>query len=470
MENFRKLGIIEPILKSIKDQNFEKPSEIQEKSIPLIIEGRDVIAGASTGSGKTLAFASGIIKEAIKGEGVQALILTPTRELAEQVCDVMKLFSKNKHLRIITVYGGVAINPQIENLEEADVVVGTPGRILDHMYRETLKLNRLKILVLDEADRMLDMGFINDVEKIIQGCNKNRQTLLFSATISPEVSRLASKYMKNPVEVSAEAYVDPSKLKQVYYDVPDNLKFSLFVYLLKKEEGKLVMVFCNTQRNTDFVANNLRALGINALAIHGGYSQDKRSRTMEKFNAQEVSVLVCTDVAARGLDIKGISHIYNYDSPNDSKEYIHRIGRTARAGEEGKVINIIASRDYENFQKVIANKDLKIKLEETPEVERVFIKVTNESSDRDRRSGGNRFRSSGNSGSSGFRGRGGRSSGDRGGRSGGNRFSGNRSRDRDGRSGGNRPRSTGNNGFRSSGTSRFKGNRNNRFSRSNSRR
>ena len=388
MEKFRKLGIIEPILKSIQEQAFEVPFEIQEKTIPLVMEGKDIIAGSATGSGKTLVFAAGIIHNSERGKGIQALILTPTRELAEQVCEAIQRFSKHKHLEIIPVYGGVGINPQIHHLRTAEVVVGTPGRILDHIDRRTIDLARVKILVLDEADRMLDMGFKDDVERIINQCPKNRQTLLFSATISRDVAHLAKRFMKNPVEISAEAYVDPSKLKQVYYDVEDNMKFSTIVHLLKNEKAGSVMVFCNTQRNTDFVANNLQAQGIDALAIHGGYSQDKRSRTMQKFHEKGVKVLVCTDVAARGLDIKGVSHIYNYDIPKTDDEYIHRVGRTARAGKEGIAISILTQRDYENFQRVINNRKLNIQKEELPQIERIFVKFKDS---RTRGFGGNRF-------------------------------------------------------------------------------
>ena len=381
MERFRKLGIIEPILKSIEEQKFEHPSEIQEKAIPLIIEGKDVIAGASTGSGKTLVFAAGIIKIAEKGHGIQSLVLTPTRELAEQVSSTISKFSKNKHLEIIPVYGGVSIEPQIRQLKSADVVVGTPGRILDHLNRGTIKFTHLKILVLDEADRMLDMGFQRDVEKIIRACPTKRQTLLFSATISDDISRLAGRYMKSPVEVSAEIYVDASKLTQIYYDAGEGQKFPLLVHFLKHEKSGLVMVFCNTQRNTDFIARNLTKNGIDAIGIHGGHSQNKRTHTMEKFNSQKFSVLVCTDVASRGLDIKGVSHVYNYDVPKEAKEYVHRIGRTARAGKEGKVINIIGRRDYENFRNIRANGELNIEKGELPEVERVFISKERDSED-----------------------------------------------------------------------------------------
>lgn len=371
MEKFRQLGVSEHVLKSIEERKFTEPTEIQDKAIPLILEGKDVIAGAATGSGKTLVFASGIVHNMEHGKGIQSLILTPTRELAEQVSEEMIKFSKYRHLSVVKVYGGVSINPQIDGLRNADIVVGTPGRILDHINRRTIRFENVKILVLDEADRMLDMGFRDDVEKIIRQCPKQRQTMLFSATISADIVDLARKYMINPVEISAKSYVDDSKLEQVYYDVRDNLKFSLLVHLLKKETSGLVMVFCNTQRNTDFVAKNLRRNGINVLAIHGGHSQNRRSRTMEDFNANKADVLVCTDVAARGLDIKEVSHIYNYDAPKDSKEYIHRIGRTARAGKDGKAISLLISRDYENFNKVIEDDALIIKKRETPYVEQI---------------------------------------------------------------------------------------------------
>jgi ATP-dependent RNA helicase DeaD len=371
MEYFRELGIIEPILKSIEEENFERPTEIQERSIPLILAGKDVIAEAATGSGKTLAFATGIIQKSRKGTGIQALVLTPTRELAQQVATVLKDFCKYKPLKVAAIFGGVAINPQIEHLRTADVVIGTPGRILDHLGRRTLDLSTVTTLILDEADRMLDMGFIDDVEKIIRECPRTRQTLLFSATISREVAHLARKYMKEPISVLAEAYVDPTKLMQFYYDVPEDLKFSLLVHLLNDEKAGLVMVFCNTRKNTDFIANNLKAAGLNALAIHGGLTQEQRNRVMEQFHSRDVCILVCTDVAARGLDIPGVSHIYNYDIPKYSKDYIHRIGRTARAGKDGIAINILSSSDYDSFRRVMKSNEVTITEERMPEVKKV---------------------------------------------------------------------------------------------------
>ena len=399
MERFRKLGIREHLIKSIAEARFEHPSEIQEKSIPYVLEGRDVIAKASTGSGKTLAFASAIIHECKKGQGIQSLILTPTRELAEQITKEIKRFSKYNPLNIISIYGGISITPQIEELYKADVVVGTPGRILDHIERRTINLSRVKILVLDEADRMLDMGFREDVERIISRCPKKRQTLLFSATMFADVVLLAQKYLNNPIEVSAEQYVDPSKMTQVYYDIPDGMKFSLLVHLLKHEDAKLVMVFCNTRNNVDFVANNLKANNIEALPIHGGFSQEKRNKVMEKFHSNKIQILVCTDVAARGLDIKGVSHVYNYDIPKESKEYLHRIGRTARAGKEGKVINIVTNRDYENFSNVENdNPDIEIKNEKTPFINRARIGWIPEKRRRFERNSGRNIRRSNFSG------------------------------------------------------------------------
>ena len=378
MKQFTDLGLNEPIMRVIKEKQFEVPSLIQEKSIPLILENKDVIGVSSTGSGKTLAFASGIIHNCKPKQYAQALILTPTRELAEQVAKAIKEFSKYTHLKMAIIYGGVAINPQIQKLKKADIIVGTPGRILDHLERRTIDLHDVNTLVLDEADMMLDMGFIYDVEKIISNCPKERQTLLFSATMPREIEHLTRKHMIKPTRIDAEPMVDPSKLTQLYYDVEDNKKFSLLVHLLKGEKEGLVMVFCNSRSNVDFIVKNLELNGIESMAIHGGFSQDRRSKVMDKFHSKNVYVLVCTDVAARGLDISGVSHVYNYDIHRDSKQYVHRIGRTARAGKEGKAVNILASRDHENFTRVLRDNDVNIDVQETPQLERVIIKRTEE--------------------------------------------------------------------------------------------
>ena len=374
MKVFEDFGLSHTLMTAIRGLGFDEPTQIQELSIPHIMKGNDVIGESATGSGKTLAFGSGIIQNCAKGKGIQALVLTPTRELAEQIKKALRKFSKYNPLEITEVYGGVSINLQIKKLRTADVVVGTPGRMLDHIGRRTIDLSNVKILVIDEADRMFDMGFIDDVKEIIRNCPINRQTLLFSATISTEITNLAQRYMRKPVKVSAEPLVDPRKLRQVYYDIPDNLKFSLLVHLLKNEKAGLVMVFCNSRRTTDFVAKNLTFNGVDATAIHGGLTQARRNKIMEQFHSKRVYVLVCTDVASRGLDIKGISHVYNYDIPKESKQYIHRIGRTARAGKEGKAINILSSKDYDNFDRVLRDHDVNIVKEKSPRIERVQIK------------------------------------------------------------------------------------------------
>ena len=351
--NFENLGLSNQLLIAIKKLGFNTPTEIQKMSIPDIMAGKDIIGESSTGSGKTLAFGCGIVEQVNPKEGLQALVLTPTRELAEQVKDSLKEISSQKNLRIISVYGGVPINQQIRDIPKSEVVIATPGRLMDHLQRGTINISKIKILVLDEADRMLDMGFLDDVERIISECPTDRQTLFFSATISREIKRLANRYMIKPTSVTAEKMVDPEKLKQVYYDIPRNMKLSLLVHLLENENSELAMIFCNTRNTTDYVVKNLRANNIKAIAIHGGLTQNKRTKSIKQFNESKSGVLVCTDVAARGLDINNVTHIYNYDISNDSNDYVHRIGRTARAGESGKVINLLTDRDYANFTKIL---------------------------------------------------------------------------------------------------------------------
>ena len=388
MESFKKLGLSDKIIQALQDAGFTEPTEIQEKVIPLAIAGHDVIGGAATGSGKTLAFGADILDKISKTEnnGVQALIIAPTRELSEQIAVSLQKFSRYLHVRIAAIYGGVSYQPQIRALGRADIVVGTPGRLLDHIREGTLRLNKLKFLVLDEADRMLDMGFIDDMNKIIEQCPKDRQTLLLSATMSPEIAHLARKYMKEQMVVDAVKHVDPSKLKQIFYDTPQDMKFSLLLHLLKNEKQELVMVFCNTRRNADLVASNLKRYEIHALAIHGGLSQNKRSNTLDMFHEKNVRVLICTDVAARGLDIKGVSHVYNYDIPKNSKEYLHRIGRTARAGAEGMAINIVSANDYQNFREVMRDDKINIELVDMPVAEKVAVSFKRRESEYGQRS------------------------------------------------------------------------------------
>ncbi|MFW6014264.1 MAG: DEAD/DEAH box helicase [Candidatus Nanoarchaeia archaeon] len=372
MNSFEDLGIDEKILKSINELGFKEPTEIQERCIKPIIEGNDLVGKSETGSGKTLAFGCGIIQNKSKDE-ISSIVLTPTRELAMQVSENLRDYSKHISLKVVPIYGGVSIENQMKELKKANIVVATPGRCLDHIQRRTIDLSKVRMIVLDEADRMVDMGFIDDVEKIMAKCPKERQTLLFSATLSPEIKKIEKKYMKEPVRMLAEDYVDPSKLKQVYYDVLPSKKFSLLVHLLKEDEEGLKLVFCNTKKEVDFITENLNFNGIESIAIHGGFTQSKRTQTMNSFKNQKVKVLVCTDVAARGLDIPGVSHVYNYDIPMDKKDYVHRIGRTARAGQKGRVVNILAPRDHENFSKVL-ELGINVEKKELPTLERVNMK------------------------------------------------------------------------------------------------
>ncbi|MFH1849022.1 MAG: DEAD/DEAH box helicase [archaeon] len=387
---FNEFKLSKNILLAIKRMGLETPTKIQEISIPHILEGKDVIGQSATGSGKTLAFGCAIVERVVPNKGIQALVLTPTRELCLQVTEALKQISQNS-LKIISVYGGVSINDQIYALTHADVVVATPGRMLDHLGRETVDTSGVKVLVLDEADRMLEMGFIEDVEQIVQTCPRDRQTLFFSATISDQIRDLTDQYMSDPIRVTAEPQVDPSKLKQVYYDVEKNMKISLLVHLLKHEKARLAMVFCNTRRNTDFIGRALKANGISAIPIHGGLSQNKRTKTMEMFNDAKVGVLVCTDVAARGLHIENVSHIYNYDIPKDSKDYVHRIGRTARAGDEGIAVNLLCDYDYDNFSRIVEDyHEFKIQKMERPYIEKIEVADRGGFSRGDRRPGGPR--------------------------------------------------------------------------------
>jgi len=374
MNSFENFGFSRQLSGAIKRLGYTTPTHIQQRSIPLIIDGNDVIGESATGSGKTLAFGCPIIENIIPKKGIQALILTPTRELAEQVKNAIISITSNRKIHINAVYGGVSIGNQIKQLKRTDVVIATPGRLLDHIGRGTCDLSRIKTLVLDEADRMLDMGFIHDVEKIIRFCPSDRQTLFFSATISSEIKKLANKHMKQPTQVMAEKMVDPEKLEQFYFNVSKQMKISLLSHLLKKEKSDLAMVFCNTRRMTDRVSKNLKADGNRAIAIHGGLTQGQRNRTIAEFNNARANVLVCTDIAARGLDIKNVSHVYNYDLPPVPNDYVHRIGRTARAGERGKVINFLTSFDKQYFSRIVVKyPSFAIEQVELPEVKKVNV-------------------------------------------------------------------------------------------------
>jgi ATP-dependent RNA helicase DeaD len=360
------------LLAKLQEQEFKELTLIQEKCIPEIVLGKDVVGQAETGSGKTLAFCLPILNKITPRQGLQALVLTPTRELCVQVTDVFKDFGKTLGIRTTSVYGGVSIGPQIHDIRTSEIVIGTPGRMLDHLRRRTIDLSSIKILVLDETDKMFEMGFVDDVEEIIRQIPQQRQLLMFSATISEDVHRLARRHLKNPMIIKTQSYVDHSKLKQIYYDIYEqNQKFSLLVHLLNSNTDGLSIVFCGTRRESDAVSKNLARQGIRVSAIHGGMRQQKRTSSLDALKTQKIRVLVATDVAARGLDIKNVTHIYNYDVPKTPTEYVHRIGRTARAGANGAAITLLTERDHDNFRRVQSNDDLQIERADIPDFRKV---------------------------------------------------------------------------------------------------
>jgi len=373
---FNELKINKKLLEKIREQGFNELTLIQQKCLPEIIQGKDVVAQAETGSGKTLAFCLPILDKIVPGKGLQAFVLTPTRELCQQVTDVFMDFGGHLGIRTTSVYGGVSIGPQIKNIRTSEIVISTPGRILDHLHRKTIDFRDIRFLVLDETDKMFEMGFIDDVEDIIQNMPKKRQTLMFSATISDEIHRLTHKHLSNPLVIKTQSYVDKNKLQQFYYDIyQQNNKFSLLVHLLKNNKSGLSIVFCATRRESDIIVKNLRHQGINASVIHGGMSQNKRLQSLDALRNQTTDVLVATDVAARGLDIKNVTHIYNYDVPKTSKEYVHRIGRTARAGAKGAAITLLTERDHDNFRRVQSDDELTIERVDIPDFRKVpFIR------------------------------------------------------------------------------------------------
>jgi len=348
------------VKKALQEIGIVEPTSIQERAIPLIQVGKDVVGQSSTGSGKTFAFAVPIVEKIKTSEGLQAIVLVPTRELCEQVADECSKITRYKSINVLKVYGGVSIEGQIRNIPRANIIVGTPGRVKDVLQRRALRLDTIKYLVLDEADKMLDMGFIEDVEFIIKATPNKRQTMMFSATMPKEVMHIANKHMQSPEWIKTKEQVDQVLLKQYYYDVPVRDRFHLLVHLLKHEQAPYALVFCGTRRAVDLVAWNLNRNGLEAKAIHGGLTQSRRKQVMESFQGKKTEILVASDIAARGLDIKMLTHVYNFDVPKTPKEYVHRVGRTARAGEEGIAITLVSEKDYDNFRRVLDDRSLKV--------------------------------------------------------------------------------------------------------------
>ncbi len=352
MITFETFPLSKPTLSLLAKHRITQPTPVQREVLPLIFEGKDVIAQSETGSGKTLGFALPLIEQIDRKDGVSALILAPTRELALQISQEFVKFSQGKHLGITAVYGGVSINDQIRKMQKTNIIIATPGRLLDLLNRGQLKLSAIRYLVFDEADRMLDMGFLPDIERIVRQVPKERQTLLFSATISKEIIQISHKYLKHPKEVRFASEVKPEFLRQTYYQTSPNQKLQLLLFLLKHERD-LALVFCNRKHVAKKLAKKLMQEGVQAKSLHGDLTQNQRERATQDFRAKKCNVLVATDVAARGLHIEDITHVYNYEIPRDVDSYTHRVGRTARAGKRGEAISIVATDEERKFFKQI---------------------------------------------------------------------------------------------------------------------
>jgi ATP-dependent RNA helicase RhlE len=351
--SFQTLGLSAELLRAVSDQNYDTPTPIQRQTIPVILEGRDVLAVAQTGTGKTAGFALPIIqrlcaKERAPGvRAIKVLILTPTRELAAQVEQSVIDCARYLPIRTTAIYGGVSIRPQIAALRKGvDIVVATPGRLLDHVSQRTIDLSRIEVLVLDEADRMLDMGFIRDIRKIIALLPKVRQNLLFSATFNRETTELAGRLLQTPakIEVSGTHRTADTVLQRIY-PVDRARKRELLSFLIGSENWRQVLVFTRTKHAANRLATQLEKDGLNASAIHGNKSQGARTRALREFKNGQIRVLVATDIAARGLDIDQLPHVVNFEMPQVAEDYVHRVGRTGRAGKEGEAVSLVCGEE-----------------------------------------------------------------------------------------------------------------------------
>lgn len=361
---FQEMNLSESLQKAISANHYQVPTPIQQKTIPLALTGQDILGCAQTGTGKTAAFVLPILQRLSQGASrrgeARALILAPTRELALQNYETVRLFEQGVGLRSAVIFGGVSQNRQVSELQAGvDVLVATPGRLLDLIGQGIVSLDRIEIFVLDEADRMLDMGFVHDVKRIVAKLPARRQTMLFSATMPPEVERLAMSLLKNPATVKVDPVTSTvDKIRQVVYFVERENKKQTLLHLLKEKGVSTALVFVRTKGNADQIVRILRRENIQAMAIHGDKSQNARERALASFKSGEISVLAATDIAARGIDISGLPYVINYNIPEEAETYIHRIGRTGRAGMEGTAISICASdelNDWRDIEKLTNN-------------------------------------------------------------------------------------------------------------------
>ncbi|WP_019615544.1 DEAD/DEAH box helicase [Psychromonas ossibalaenae] len=353
---FSKLGLSDPIAKAVAEQGYETPTPIQHKAIPVILAGKDLIAAAQTGTGKTASFVLPILQNlmdapAVRAKRIRALILTPTRELAIQVEANIALYGKHLHLTSMAMYGGVDAEPQKERLiEGVDILVATPGRLLDMYTRRAIHFDELEVLVLDEADRMLDMGFIADINKIVERLPEKRQNLLFSATLSQQVRFLARTAIENAVEIAIrpDSTATP-KIEQWLITVDKDTKSALLSFLITENKWDQALIFIETKRGAAKLVSQLEKRGIKAEAIHSGRSQAVRAQLLEDFKAGELKFMVATGIAARGIDIDSLTRVVNYDLPDEADDYVHRIGRTGRAGAVGEAISFVSRDDFRNL-------------------------------------------------------------------------------------------------------------------------
>jgi len=362
--NFSDLNVSHHTVQRLEDEGITEPTEVQEKSIPEIFEGKDLMVESETGSGKTLAFSLPIIEQ-LEGDDTKALVLSPTRELAKQITAEIEMASSE--IDAVTIYGGVSYEPQIEGAKTANIVVGTPGRVLDLLQKGKIDVDNLEYFVLDEADRMLDMGFQDELESIISFLPDERQNLLFGATIPRALTKMCDKYDIDPETIRIEAGEHTQNLDEKYVNVKNDNKLSYLYTFLKERDRDLSIVFCQTKNTTRWLADKLRKNDIDAQELNGDMSQNQREKTLEKFENGDIKVIVATDVAARGIDVDRVTHVFNFDVPDTADTYTHRIGRAGRQGREGEAITLLESNDHQKFRKIKKSLDIP-RIDEKPEL------------------------------------------------------------------------------------------------------